>query len=112
MVINRDLPVPSFTSHNENGYLIITTDKLVLRYKIDSYPVNNDSIHPNLQIALKVNDKDVIWYPGKKDPFNLKGTTRTLDNAENDVRSWLEDGLLSRSGWAVIDEKQRRNDVV
>ncbi|MDR1682845.1 MAG: DUF5110 domain-containing protein, partial [Candidatus Symbiothrix sp.] len=27
-----------------------------------------------------------------------------------DVRSWLEDGLLSRSGWAVIDEKQPRKD--
>jgi len=110
VVVNRDLPVPFFTSHNENGYLIITTDKLELRYKIGSYPVNNDSVHPNLQIALKLNGKDVIWYPGKKDPFNLKGTTRTLDNAEGDVRSWLEDGLLSRSGWAVIDEKQRRND--
>jgi len=110
VVINRDLPVPAFKVRSENGYLFIRTDKLVLRYKIGSYPMNNDSVHPNLQIMLKVNGEDISWYPGKKDPYNLKGTTRTLDNAEGDVRSWLEDGLLSRSGWAVIDEKQRRHD--
>jgi alpha-glucosidase (family GH31 glycosyl hydrolase) len=63
-----------------------------------------------LQITLQVNGEDVVWYPDKKDPYNLKGTTRTLDTAEGDVRAWLEDGLLSRSGWAVIDEKQSRKD--
>ncbi|KAA6302992.1 MAG: Oligosaccharide 4-alpha-D-glucosyltransferase [Candidatus Ordinivivax streblomastigis] len=110
VVLNRNLPVPAYTTREENGYLYITTDKLALQYKIGTHPVNTDPCAPNLQITLQVNDEDVVWYPGKKDPYNLKGTARTLDNAEGDVRSWLEDGLLSRSGWAVIDEKQPRND--
>lgn len=110
VVINRNLPVPAFTQREEDGYLCITTQKLELRYKIGSHPVNSDPCSPNLQIALQVNDEEIVWYPGKKDPYNLKGTTRTLDMAEGDVRSWLEDGLVSRSGWAVIDEKQPRKD--
>lgn len=110
VVTNRNLPVPAFSTRQENGFLFITTDKLELRYRIDSYPINNDPCDPNLQISFSLNGEQVVWYPNKKDPYNLKGTTRTLDNAEGDVRSWLEDGLLSRSGWAVIDERKARND--
>jgi hypothetical protein len=110
VVVNRSLPVPAFTVQEENDILSITTGKLVLRYQTGTHPVNSDPCAPNLQITLQVNGEDVVWYPGKNDPYNLKGTTRTLDNAEGDVRSWLEDGLLSRSGWAVIDEKQLRKD--
>ena len=110
VVVNRNLPVPVFTQRSENGYLHITTEKLELRYKIGEHPVNDDRCDPNLQITMQMNGEDIVWYPGKKDPYNLKGTTRTLDTAEGDVRSWLEDGLLSRSGWAVIDEKEPRKD--
>ncbi|HEY6915631.1 MAG TPA: glycoside hydrolase family 31 protein [Paludibacter sp.] len=110
VVINRNLPVPHFTTAEQDGYLIITTDKLTLRYKVGSNPINNDPCSPNLQITMAVSGENVTWYPNKKDPYNLKGTTRTLDNAEGDVRSWLEDGLISRSGWAVIDEQKARND--
>lgn len=110
VVINRNLPVPAFTTSEKDGYLTITTNKLNLRYKIDSNPAVNDPCNPNLQITMTLNGEPVVWYPGKKDPYNLKGTTRTLDNAEGDVRSWLEDGLISRSGWAIIDEQKARND--
>jgi hypothetical protein len=110
VVINRRLPVPAYTVQKSGGYLYIVTDKLELRYKTGTHPVGSDPCDPNLQITLPVNGEDIVWYPGKKDPYNLKGTTRTLDTAEGDVRSWLEDGLLSRSGWAVIDEKQARKD--
>jgi hypothetical protein len=110
VVINRNLPVPDYTTREEDGYLFIATNKLVLRYRIGTHPVSNDPCDPNLQIRMQVNGEEVVWYPGKKDPYNLKGATRTLDNAEGDVRSWLEDGLISRSGWAVIDEKQARRD--
>lgn len=41
----------------------------------------------------------------EKDPLNLKGTCRTLDGSNGDnKRSELENGLISRSGWAVIDD--------
>ncbi|MDR2041110.1 MAG: glycoside hydrolase family 31 protein [Tannerella sp.] len=110
VAVNRKLPTVSFTTEEKDGCLFITTAKLALRYKTGTHPVNNDPCDPNLQITLQVNGEDIVWYPGKKDPYNLKGTARTLDTADGDVRSWLEDGLLSRSGWAVIDEKQPRSD--
>ena len=110
VVVNRDLPVPHFTRQERDGYLYITTDKLRLRYRVGSNPLSNDPANPNLQIALDVNGIEEVWYPGKSDPYNLKGTTRTLDQANGDVRDWLENGLLSRSGWAVIDEREPRKD--
>ena len=110
VVINRHLPVPNFTQEERDGYLYLTTDKLELRYKLGTYPVSNDRCNPNLQITLDVNGVEEVWYPGKQDPYNLKGTTRTLDRAEGDVREWLENGLLSRVGWAVIDEREPRKD--
>ena len=96
VVINRHLPVPNFTQEERDGYLYLTTDKLELRYKLGTYPVSNDRCNPNLQITLDVNGVEEVWYPGKQDPYNLKGTTRTLDRAEGDVREWLENGLCSR----------------
>lgn len=110
VVVNRNLPVPRFTQEQHDGYLYITTDKLELRYKLGTNPVSDDRSNPNLQIAFEVNGADEVWYPGKQDPYNLKGTTRTLDTAEGDVRDWLENGLLSRAGWAVIDEREPRRD--
>lgn len=110
VVLNRRMPVPEFKRTIDRGWLIIQTDALQLKYKIGSNPEVLDSIHPNLQISFKLKGEIVEWYYGKKDQRNLKGTTRTLDGANGDVRSWMEDGLLSRSGWAVIDEKKPRND--
>lgn len=110
VVINRNLEVPEFTKTDDGDELVIKTEKLELRYKKGMPLYNDDRCNPNLQITMQLNGEDIVWYPGKKDPYNLKGTTRTLDTAEGDVRSWLEDGLLSRSGWAVIDEKEPRKD--
>lgn len=110
VVINRNLEVPEFTKTDDGDELVIKTEKLELRYKKGMPLYNDDRCNPNLQITMQLNGEDIVWYPGKNDPYNLKGTTRTLDQAEGDVRDWLEDGLVSRSGWAVIDEKARRKD--
>lgn len=112
VAINRRLPVPKFTKKEKEGFLYIKTDKLNLCYKTGTSPGTPDSPNPdNLNITFEMNGETVTWYPWKKDPLNLKGTMRTLDEADGDTkRSELEDGLISRSGWAVIDEKQPRKD--
>lgn len=43
---------------------------------------------------------------------NLKGTTRTLDGCLgfeklSKLETELEDGILSRDGWALVDESSR-----
>lgn len=112
-VVNRKLEVPSFTSESLGGYLYIRTSQLELRYLLGSTPRESDCNPKNLQITFQLNGQTVVWYPGKDDTMNLLGTTRTLDRAWGDAqRGQLEKGLLSRAGWALIDEspKTRRGD--
>ena len=112
-VVNRNLPVPQFTMVRENGYLKIQTSALTLTYKIGSVINPADKTADNLKITFSLNGHQVVWFPGKKDALNLKGTTRTLDGSMGDnKRPEMEQGLLSRAGWSVIDEspKARRGD--
>lgn len=111
-VLNRKLPVPKFTKEEKDGFLSINTEKLSLQYRIGSFPGSKDSPNPeNLKITFDLEGDSVTWYPWKKDPLNLKGTTRTLDGSDGDNKlSEMEDGLISRSGWAVIDETGIRQD--
>ena len=104
-VINRRLPVPQFTTREDGGYLYIETEALTLRYRIGTMIAASQKSPNNLCITMKVNGLEVTWYPGKDDALNLKGTKRTLDTASGDnSRPDLENGILSRAGWAIIDE--------
>ncbi|MGM0530198.1 MAG: TIM-barrel domain-containing protein [Bacteroidota bacterium] len=110
-VVNRDLPVPSYTTEKKDGFLYIKTEKIELRYKENSYPITTPASSKNLKITFELNGTSTTWYPGKPDPFNLKGTLRTLDHSSGDnLRGDMEDGLLSRSGWALIDEYKPNGD--
>ena len=107
-VINRRLPVPSFAKEERDGYLYITPEALRLRYRIGSNLSATTTAHENLRIDFDLNGRTVTWYPGRDDAFNLMGTTRTLDADIGDTRRVdLEKGLLSRDGWAIIDESPR-----
>ena len=106
-VVNRQLPVPHFTKEERDGYLYITTDALTLKYKIGGIISGTPSADA-LTIQFKLNGRQVTWYPGKDDALNLKGTTRTLDGQIGDnKRQEMENGLLSRAGWSIIDESPR-----
>lgn len=104
-VVNRKLPVPEFTVTTDSKYLYITTSALKLKYRRLSVISDENYAPDNLSITFTLNGREVVWYPGKDNSLNLKGTTRTLDGAVGDSKlSELEDGILSRAGWAVIDE--------
>lgn len=104
-IINRLLDVPQFTKTEDENFLYIETDKVSLKYRKGTNPLTLPASSANLSITINNNGREVLWYPGKPDPMNLKGTCRTLDgsNGQN-KRSELEDGLISRSGWAVIED--------
>lgn len=107
-VVNRNLPVPHFTKSEDNDFLYITTDKLKLRYRKGTNPYFEPNPPGNLNITMDLNGTPVTWFPGQGDGRNLKGTCRTLDRCFGDgYRSQLENGLISRSGWAVIDDSPR-----
>ena len=112
-IVNRRLPVPAFTALEKDGYLEIKTSALTLKYKIGGVIDGRKPSAEVLNISMQLNGRPVLWYPGKDDAMNLKGTTRTLDGQIGDnKRQELENGLLSRAGWSIIDESPlaRRGD--
>ena len=104
-VVNRRLPVPEYSVTQDGTYLYIKTSALTLRYRKNATIYRTSSTKAVLSVTFDMNGSEVEWYPGKKDTENLKGTCRTLDGDLGDARrSNMENGLVSRSGWAVIDE--------
>ncbi|HAC40421.1 MAG TPA: glycosyl hydrolase family 31, partial [Rikenellaceae bacterium] len=65
-IVNRDLPVPSFTSSVKGGELVIKTGKLTLRYKGGRFSADNLSVRHGMG----------TWVPGLSDAGNLLGTVR------------------------------------
>jgi hypothetical protein len=108
--LNRKMPVPKFThSESEHGrghrFFTLKTSALTLNYT----PGKDGRFTPeNLTIELTVDGKSTVWKPGQTDDQNLQGTTRTLDGAVGDkTKEPIEEGLVSRSGWAVVDDSSR-----
>ncbi len=107
--LNRRMPVPKFekavSKSGENQALTIKTSALTL-----SYTNSGDGrfAADTLSINLTVDGKPVAWHFGDKDPENLQGTTRTLDGAlGSKTHEPIGEGLVSRSGWAVVDDSTR-----
>jgi alpha-glucosidase (family GH31 glycosyl hydrolase) len=57
--VNRDFPVPAYTADVENGWRVIRTSELTLRYKEGSGPFAPD----NTSMTLTVAGKPVTWAP-------------------------------------------------
>ncbi len=91
----RDQPVPFFNTWKQDGWLHIETDHLDLRFK------ENGRFHwRDLHITLKQTGR--TWQYSYPDETNLGGTIRTLDSTNG--RLSFPNGLISRSGWAVVDD--------
>ena len=91
----RAQPVPEFKAWEENGWLHIETACLYLSYKL-----NGEFFWRDLNIVLKESGQQ--WHFGDADYLNLKGTARTLDRADGPIP--LNNGLVSRSGWSLVDD--------
>lgn len=92
----RKQPVPDFNvDRNEEG-LEIRTQFLHLTYRGGRFTKES------LQIELM--NEGVIWRFGDENDGNLGGTGRTLDGADGPIP--LEQGLLSRNGWSVMDDSR------
>jgi len=116
-IINRNLPVPAFSCAKEGEGVVIRTGALTLSYK------GNGKFTPdNLKVAFKMNGKPVVRQPGASSEGNLRGTIRTLDRIKGRASKTalihksregkistveLEEGILSRDGWAIVDESTR-----
>jgi Glycosyl hydrolases family 31 TIM-barrel domain/Glycosyl hydrolase family 31 C-terminal domain/Domain of unknown function (DUF5110) len=123
VVQKRDWPAVAVTRARSGGWLTLTTPAMLLRYKLGS----GSFTAANLVVLWRAPSGDKQeWFPGLPDPGNLGGLTYSLDNIEssnlpppgNDLGSPVHDvipgievllqpatpGLLSRSGYALIDD--------
>ena len=101
--VNRETPVPEFKVRESKSKLTITTPALTL-----TYLKNGKFSDKNLKAVFTLNGKEVVWTPGMENPQNLLGTTRTLDGADGSkLKEPMEQGILSRVGWSLIDDSQR-----
>jgi alpha-glucosidase (family GH31 glycosyl hydrolase) len=97
----RGQPVPPFESKTGGSDdacapVEILTEHLHLRYQPNPRGFTPDT----LSVTLRETGK--VWAYRDRDRGNLSGTARTLDGANGPVP--LSQGLMSRNGWAVIDD--------
>jgi alpha-glucosidase len=96
--LNRAGVSPRVDTDRQDGWLIMRTDELELRYKEGSGPFTAE----NLSISFRMGSRQVTWRPGMADAGNLGGTRKSLDNISGAAP--LGPGLLSRDGWVLLDE--------
>lgn len=108
VIVNRKLPVPSYSISNKGGWVIIKTAVLELHYKLHSGKFTAGNIW-----IKYTGDKHTpfTWRPGMSQKNNLKGTARTLDTYDGDTsirhgKLELGNGLLSKDGWFFWDDSK------
>ncbi len=92
----RRQPVPDFRSMVTDAGIEIETEYLHLRYDPRAGGFTPESL------AIELKGWGVTWRYGDPDSGNLLGTARTLDRVSGSTP--LGPGLLSRSGWAIVDD--------
>jgi len=125
VVERRDWPAVAVHRAQEAGWLVASTGAMTLRYKADGRPFTRD----NLEVTWRGPEgTDSHWHPGDVDRRNLGGLTYSLDDLRGanlpangdgtesptgivipgiEVRLRpAKPGLLSRSGWAYVDDSR------
>ena len=105
-IVNRDLPVPKFSTTRTGEGVRIKTSFFELTYR-----GGGKFTAENLVVNLWMNKRIVTWHPGDEPAGNLMGTARTLDGCSGpdhiNNNDPMELGILSRDGWALVDESTR-----
>ena len=129
-VINRSIDLVAWEKDVNEKNLILKTSFLIIHYHDDGSELTPN----NLSIEILFDQNKTIWKPGQENPGNLKGTIRTLDRVDGDVqivkvpnpdfekgapgdkgkRVFFEkgdvidlgQGLISRDGWALVDDSR------
>lgn len=100
-VLNRDdWPRAVFRGREEDGWLVLSTEVLSLRYKLDSGPFTAS----NLRLEWRDGRGAHQWKPGDVDDQNLGGVPASLDNRS--TKAVTEPGPLSRKGCYLLEDSK------
>jgi alpha-glucosidase (family GH31 glycosyl hydrolase) len=99
LAINRRLPVPDFRVKCDKYNLQIITSRFHLTYNKGKFSASGLSA----SVKGHFGPHSSVWRYGAP-TSNLGGTARTLD--EIDGRTTLENGVISRQGFATIDDSK------
>ena len=106
-VIRKYAPV-NYKVTNSAKKVSIHTDAMTITYLKGQGPFSASNL--SIVSAKKKGTAPFVWKPGTKDDKNLKGTYRTLDQYDGNLRKGkpmpIEDGLLSKNGWTLIDDSR------
>ena len=89
------------TIKEENGWMVISSASMTVRYKTGTGSFTRE----NLVLSWNFNGEMGNWSPGDVDSLNLGGIT-TLDGVNGNRLPPPQKGLLSRSGYFVLDDSQ------
>ena len=98
-VLNRDFPKVSYTVKETEDQLELFTEHLHLFYNKKEF----SSFGLSIRVLGNVSNYNSVWHFGEETD-DLGGTARTLDNVNGACP--LEHGLMSRSGFSVLDDAQ------
>ena len=97
----RQQPVPTFEVKRSSEGIEISTSFLRLVYTPGPAGLNGFA---RQTLSIEVFATGHTWRFGDRDQANLGGTARTLDGIDGSLP--LERGLVSRQGWAVVDDSK------
>ena len=109
--VHRNCPTVSYRHEEKGKAHIIRTEHLTITYRPNGKALDKS----NLSIQFLRGKKKSNWYPYQQDKSNLGGTIRTLDETKGNriiqkkpKKKWVDidlgSGLLSPSGWSVVDD--------
>ncbi|KQR12346.1 glycoside hydrolase family 31 protein [Cellulomonas sp. Leaf334] len=97
--LHRDLPVPDFRVVETDTHVEVRTARFHLVY--DRRPFSTSGL--SVSVLGGVSSYHSVWRFGEE-PSDLGGTARTLDLADGAIP--LEPGIVSRQGFAVLDDSR------
>jgi hypothetical protein len=92
----RNQPPPKYSCRQEKESLLLETDFFRMEYRVQPMTRPTD----DLRIRIKNSGEDITL--NSVNTGLLAGTARTLDEADGPVD--LHPGLISRSGWTILDD--------
>ena len=108
VAVIRDYAPVSYKVSDKSKTVRISTNEMTITYVKGKGPFTSANL--SIVSARKKGTMPFSWKPGLEDAGNLKGTYRTLDGYDGNLRDGkpmpIEDGLLSKSGWTLINDSK------